>query len=162
MHIIQQPSYMLHYTFVKLFFFACHGRRASWGGIKKLFSQPYHLFHQKVWRGFSSNDPGICEAGVQPKECFATEQNRLSLLYFFGSFSLGGGRMAGTAYSRVISCVSALRPDRTTESRAGLFIYIFNHVLPSFSLVPTLFNHIGHSIIIFVPFSDIIVMLPLS
>jgi len=35
------------------------------------------------------------------------EQNRLTLLYFFESFNLGGGRMAGTGYG-VLDAVSVL------------------------------------------------------
>ncbi len=54
---------------------------------------------------------------------YEVEQNRLPLLYFFGSFSLGGSRMAETAYLLVIGSVLALQPDRTTESRSGFFFY---------------------------------------
>jgi len=47
----------------------------------------------------------ICEVEARPKECFANEHNRLSLLCSFGSLNLGAGRMAGTGYG-VLDAVS--------------------------------------------------------
>jgi len=35
------------------------------GGIKKLFYHTYHIFNQKVWRGFSSNGGGMASKGLR-------------------------------------------------------------------------------------------------